>query len=188
MTPTAATADRAALFRRAAGRFPTGVTVVTTLADGEPYGMTANAFMTLSLDPLLVAVGIGHRARAHGHVLRSGRFAVTVLADHQEPTARRFADPARPVGEAAFTADAWTKGPASGCPVLTDGTAWFDCVVRAAHPAGDHTLVVGRVETFGLLDTDRPLLFVNGDFAAAGPALPRGAHPPTRPAPLGARS
>ncbi|MFH8802238.1 flavin reductase family protein [Streptomyces sp. NPDC017936] len=180
MTAGTATAQRAALFRRAAGRFPTGVTVLTTLADGEPYGMTANAFMTVSLDPLLVAVGIGHRARAHEHVLRSGRFAVTVLAGHQEPAARRFADPARPVGEAAFAADAWTRAPATGCPVLTEGAAWFDCTVHATHPTGDHTLVVGRVEAFAPLDADHPLIFLNSDFTAPGPAL-------TGPAPLGAR-
>ena len=166
-----ATSRRTALFRRTAGRFPTGVTVLTTFAGSEPYGMTANAFMTLSLDPLLVAVGIGAGSRAHTHVLRSGRFAVTVLSDGQTGTARRFADPERPVGAAAFAADDWMAGPVTGCPVLPDGVGWFDCSVQAAHPAGDHTLVVGRVEDFGPLGGERPLVFADGSFTAPDPSL-----------------
>jgi flavin reductase len=182
VTPSAA-ADRTALFRRTAGRFPTGVTVLTTPAHGAPYGMTANAFMTLSLDPLLVAVGIGVRSRAHAHVLRSGRFAVTVLSDRQTDTARRFADPARPVGEAAFAADDWTAGAVTGCPVLLDGVGFFDCSVQATHPAGDHTLVVGRVEDFGPLRGEHPLVFADGAFT---PPVPDPV--PSRPGPLGVRT
>ncbi|WP_175647505.1 flavin reductase family protein [Streptomyces cyaneochromogenes] len=183
---TASAADgRTALFRRTAGRFPTGVTVVTTVSDGEPYGMTANAFMTVSLDPLLVAVGIGLGARGHDRVLRSGRFAVTVLSDRQTGTARRFADPARPVGAAAFAADDWTAGPATGCPVLPDGVGWFDCSVRDAHPAGDHTLVIGRVEDFGPLTGERPLVFVDGSFTAPDTSFSPSGPPGAR---IGART
>ncbi|MFD3927200.1 flavin reductase family protein [Streptomyces sp. NPDC058614] len=165
------TGSRTDLFRTAAGRFPTGVTVLTTLADGEPFGMTANAFMSLSLDPLLVAVGLGTRSRAHGYVRGSGRFAVTVLSDRQTGTARRFADPARPVGADAFAADDWKRGPATGCPVLLDGVGYFDCTVHSVHTAGDHTLVVGRVDDFGPLAGVRPLVFVDSAFAATDPTL-----------------
>lgn len=170
--------DRTALFRRTAGRFPTGVTVVTTHADDGPYGMTANAFLTLSLDPLLIAIGIGDRSRAHGHIRRSGRFAVTVLSDRQKATARRFADPERPVGTAAFAADAWKPGPGTACPVLLDGVGYFDCTVHEVHPAGDHHLVIGRVEDFGPLGGETPLVFVDSAFAAPdpGPLGPLGAR------------
>ncbi|WP_225824770.1 flavin reductase family protein [Streptomyces naphthomycinicus] len=177
----AATTERTALFRRTASRFPTGVTVLTTVTDGEPYGMTANAFLTLSLDPLLVAVAVGVGSRAFERVPAAGRFAVTVLGDRQTATARRFADPARPAGTAAFADDPWTPGPATGCPVLTDGVGFFDCSVEAVHPAGDHVLVVGRAESFGPLDGVRPLVFTEGAFAAPDPSFRPPALPGARP-------
>ncbi len=158
-------------FRRTAARFATGVTVVTTSADGEPFGMTVNAFMTLSLDPLLIAVGLSRNARAHDHVVGFGRFAVTVLGDGQAGVARWFADPKRPMGADAFSGAEWMPGPATGCPVLVDGVGYFDCTVDAAHPAGDHSLVIGRVEDFGRLSAGRPLLFMDSAFATAHPVL-----------------
>lgn len=164
------TPDRA-LFRRVAGRFATGVTVVTTQAADGPFGMTANSFTTVSLDPLLVLVCIGRRARIREHLVSTGSFAVTVLSAGQRATARRFADPSRPVGAAAFVDDAWVPGPATGNPVLLDGTAWFDCAVQDVHTAGDHAIVVGEVQAIGHLPAEQPLVFAGGAFHTTVPTL-----------------
>ncbi|GAA3143533.1 hypothetical protein GCM10010449_73870 [Streptomyces rectiviolaceus] len=161
--PDAGAARRA--FRQTAGRFPTGVTVVSTVVDGQPHGTTVNSFTTVSMDPLLVLVSLGRSSRLHDHVLNGWRFAVTVLSDRQEGDARWFADPARPVGREAFGGRPWSAAPYSGAPVLLDGVAYFDCAVEDAHPAGDHTLLLGRAESFGVL-SDRPaLLFSDSRFA-----------------------
>lgn len=144
-------------FRRTAGRFPTGVTVVTTLDQGRPHGTTVNSFTTVSMDPCLVLVALGHRSRLHDKILASSSFTVSVLSDTQEDDARWFADPARPAGADAFTGRPWRPAPHSGAPILLDGVAYFDCAVQEARRAGDHTLLVGRVETFGVL-CDRPAL------------------------------
>lgn len=157
----------AQLFRRVAGRFATGITVVTTRMDGAPFGMTANSFTTVSLEPRLVLICVGERARIREHLLASGTFAVTVLGAGQQATARRFADPARPGGGAAFADDAWAPGPATGNPVLLDGSGWFDCAVRDVHPAGDHSIVVGEVRALNLLPAEQPLLFAGGEFLTA---------------------
>ncbi|MER5889965.1 flavin reductase family protein [Streptomyces sp. NPDC001941] len=162
----------AQLFRRAAARFATGVTVVTTRTDDGPFGMTANSFTTVSLDPRLILVCVGERARIREHLLRTGTFAVTVLSAGQQDAARRFADPARPAGAAAFADDAWAPGPATGNPVLLDGSAWFDCAVHDVHAAGDHSIVVGEVRALSPLDAEQPLLFAGGRFlTAVRPAL-----------------
>ncbi|MFE2285486.1 flavin reductase family protein [Streptomyces sp. NPDC059443] len=144
-------------FRRTAGRFPTGVTVVTTLDQGRPHGTTVNSFTTVSMDPCLVLVALGRRSRLHDKILASSAFTVSVLSDTQEDDARWFANPARPAGAEAFTGRPWRPAPYSGAPILLDGVAYFDCAVEEARRAGDHTLLVGRVETFGVL-CDRPAL------------------------------
>ncbi|MFJ8677145.1 flavin reductase family protein [Streptomyces sp. NPDC093589] len=149
------------LFRRAAGRFPTGVTVITAMADGQPHGMTANAFSTVSMDPLMILVSLGNTSRLREHALREGAFAVTVLAAHQEADARHFADPARAPGAAGFAGRPWRAADHAGSPVLTEGVAAFDCSVAAAFPAGDHTVLLGRVERFDVLSHRPPLLFAD---------------------------
>ncbi|MFD8086446.1 flavin reductase family protein [Kitasatospora sp. NPDC059722] len=158
-------------FRSVAGRFATGVTVVATRSADGPFGMTANSFATVSLDPLLVLVCVGHKARIREHLLATGAFAVTVLGAGQQATARRFADPRRPLGAAAFADDAWAPGPATGSPVLLDGAGWFDCTVHAVHPAGDHAIVVGAVQAIGRPPAAQPLVFSGGAFHTTAPAL-----------------
>ncbi|MFJ6793783.1 flavin reductase family protein [Streptomyces sp. NPDC091268] len=151
-------------FRRTAGRFPTGVTVVTTLDEGRPHGTTVNSFTTVSVDPCLVLVALGHRSRLHDKILSSTSFAVSVLSDTQERDARWFADPARPAGAEAFTGRPWRAAPYSGAPILLEGVAYFDCAVEEARRAGDHTLLVGRVETFGVLRDGPALTFADSAF------------------------
>ncbi|MEV3987628.1 flavin reductase family protein [Streptomyces sp. NPDC049837] len=157
-------------FRRTAGRFPTGVTVVSGIDGGRPHGTTVNAFATVSLDPLVIMVALGQRSRLRSRIVRSGAFAVSLLSARQTSDARWFADPARPDGEDAFAGRPWKPGPHSGAPVLLDAVGYFDCSVRATHSAGDHTVVLGDVEAFDVLSDEPPLLFHDSRLLP-GPAV-----------------
>lgn len=151
-------------FRRTAARFPTGVTVLSTVLDGEPHGMTVNSFATISIDPLLVLVSINNNSRTYERITRSGVFAVTVLGSCQQHVARWFADSTRPAGVAAFAGMPWRPAPHSRSPILLEGVSYFDCVVDQMHLAGDHTMVVGAVRAFDVLSDRPPLLFVRSRF------------------------
>jgi flavin reductase (DIM6/NTAB) family NADH-FMN oxidoreductase RutF len=148
-----------------AGTFPTGVTVLSTVAGGQPYGMTVNAFTSLSLEPLLVLAAVNNASRTYHRVRASGVFAVTVLGADQSALARWFADPNRPAGLASFAEVAWRPGPGTGSPVLMGGLSYFDCAVERVDRAGDHTLLIGRVRDFDVLSARPPLLFFHGRFA-----------------------
>jgi flavin reductase (DIM6/NTAB) family NADH-FMN oxidoreductase RutF len=158
--------DDAARFRDAAGRFATGVTVVSTLSDGVPHAMTVNSFMSVSIDPVLVLVSLRNAAWTGRQIRRSGVFAVTVLGAGQEALARWFAHPQRPAGAKAFADVDWRPGPVTGAPILPDGIGYFDCEMHATHAAGDHALVVGAVAPFGVLSDRPPLLFVRSRIGA----------------------
>jgi flavin reductase len=159
-------------FRHAAGHFPTGVTVLSTVVDGQPHGMTVSSFTTVSISPLLVLVSVRRDARVHRHILRSRVFAVTVLGADQEQLARWFANPHRPAGAQAFTGLDWHPAPHTGSPVLAGGISYFDCLVRDAYPAGDHTVLTGHVQAFDVLSERLPLLFVRSRYVPA-PAAPQ---------------
>ncbi|MCY0927954.1 flavin reductase family protein [Streptomyces sp. H27-H1] len=165
LRPRPGAEDPGRRFRSAAGRFPTGVTVVTALEGGRPHGTTVNSFTTVSVDPCLVLVALGHRSRMHDKLLLAGSFTVSVLSDTQEDDARWFADPARPDGAEAFIGRPWRTAAHSGAPILLDGVAYFDCAVEETRRAGDHTLVVGRVEEFGVLRDGPALVFADSAFA-----------------------
>ena len=126
-------------FRAALGRFPSGVTVVTLDdGDGGVHGITVSSFVSLSLNPPLVGVAIGRKARAHG-MIGAPRFAVSVLAADQAALSDHFA--ARPV---ALTADPFED--LAGHHVVRGAAAHLVCEVVERFDTGDHTLLVGRVE------------------------------------------
>ena len=152
-------------FRRILGHWGSGVAVVATHPPGaRPWGLTANAFASVSLDPPLVLVCVDVRADTHDGLHVAGAFAVSVLAADQERLARRFA--ADDVAD-KFEGVAW-RTEVTGAPVLEDAVAWVDCRVWAAHPAGDHTIFVGQVLAGDA--ADRPaLLFYRGGFGRFQP-------------------
>jgi flavin reductase (DIM6/NTAB) family NADH-FMN oxidoreductase RutF len=127
-----------------------GVAVVSAAdpGTGRPRGMTANALMSVSLEPPLIVVSVRRQARLHAAVRAAGAYGVTVLSEAQEPHARRFAGMAVPGDE---TLPAFSER--GGVPVLDGGLAWIVTRVTDAHPAGDHTLFVGEITGLG---TDRP--------------------------------
>jgi flavin-dependent trigonelline monooxygenase, reductase component len=144
--------------------FPTGVTVVATRNfDGRPLGLTVNSFTSVSLDPPLVLVCINKDANSHDPLLAAGGFTVSILSGAQADIAARFAT--RP-SQGRFDAIEWSPAP-SGNPVLARCAAWLDCSIHEVLTAGDHTIVLGRVQ--GAHWTDQPaLLFHRGLLGPLG--------------------
>jgi flavin reductase len=151
-------------FREAMGSFPTGVTVVTVASDdGNIHGMTVNSFSSVSLDPMLVLVCLQKTSRGLGLIERAGAFAVNVLSARQHDVSRRFANRHRPVGPAMFDGVPFEPG-VTGCPVLVDATASFDCRLRQCHRAGDHLIVLGEVVALMHRPQLEPLIFHAGTY------------------------
>jgi len=161
MTPKDPDFDTA-YFRSALGRFATGVTIVTTeTADGRPWGLTVSSFNAVSLNPPMVLWSLAHTASALPHFLRTDRYVVHVLAASQLALAKRFSYGSQ---EDRFAGLALERSP-SGVPMLADDetAAWFECFNEARHPAGDHTIFIGRVERC-LRRYTQPLVYHAGDF------------------------
>jgi flavin reductase (DIM6/NTAB) family NADH-FMN oxidoreductase RutF len=127
-------------FRQALCQFASGVTVVTTQGPDGPLGLTVTAFSSLSLDPPLVLVCIDRRSEAHAGFER-GAFAVSLLAEGQEPVSRRFA-----CGGPAKFAEGGLEAGESGLLLVEGALAHLECRVTAALPGGDHVIYVGLVE------------------------------------------
>ena len=132
--------DQAA-FRRAAGQFASGIVVVTT-ATG--HAMTVSAFASVSLDPPLVLFCAEKIARFHDAVLEAGSWAVSILAEDDEKTARWLATRGRPL-EGQLDGLAHHPGPATGAPALDGALAVLECQTEAVYDGGDHSIIVGRV-------------------------------------------
>ncbi len=146
-------------FRRALGRFASGVTVVTTRdSAGRVLGLTVSAFCSVSLHPPLVLVCVGRQADANDGLRESGRFAVSVLREDQAPVSRRFAS-SRPGKLEGF---AFLEG-RHGLPLVPDAVAHLQCRIRSVHDGGDHTVWIGEV-TAAAIHRGRPLLYFRGGY------------------------
>ncbi len=143
-------------FRSAMGKFATGVTVITTEVEGEIHGMTANAFMSVSLDPKLVVISIGEKAKVLNKIKESKIFTVNILAADQEELSMIFAGQLKEHKEVTFER-------LDGKPVLSGAVAQIACEVSAEHVEGDHTLFIGKVTDIHLEDAE-PLVFYNGKY------------------------
>ena len=143
-------------FRNALGRFASGVTVVTTELDGQIYGMTANAFISVSLDPPLVLVSVDKRATLNKMLPVSKRYGVNILAQDQQDLSDHFAR--RPVEglKISFVEK-------HGIPVLDGAIAQLVVRVVDMHPAGDHILYIGQVEHLEWRE-GKPLLYFAGNY------------------------
>lgn len=151
----------AELFRTVMGHFVSGVTVVTGQKDaGDPFGLTASSFTSVSLDPLLVLVSVGHGSATLPRLLDAGSFAVNILARGQEEIAYRFAGTDR---GGRFQELDWTPGEATGSPILGGALAWMECRLWRSVPAGDHELVLGEV-LGASPSAGEPLAYFRGGF------------------------
>jgi len=150
-------------FRKAMGSFATGVTVITVDSEGEVHGMTANAFTSVSLDPLLVLVCVDHRARTHTHLHARKRFGVNVLAENQRAISEYYALPSPTHQTAEQEAGARFDRTQHGTPVLHGALAYLECRLHTAQDAGDHTMFIAEVEDVVVRDGD-PLLYFRSAY------------------------
>jgi 3-hydroxy-9,10-secoandrosta-1,3,5(10)-triene-9,17-dione monooxygenase reductase component len=148
-----------AQFRAVLGHFATGVAIITAIDAGEPVGMAANSFTSVSLDPPLVLFCAATTSSTWPRIQRSGGFTVNILGSHQEEVSRLFATR----GADRFGSVGWHIG-VGGSPVLDDELAYLDCRIEAEHEAGDHVIVVGRVLDLGITADSSPLLFHRGAY------------------------
>ena len=167
----------AGAFREAMGSFPTGVTVVTVACDdGSMHGITVNSFSSVSLDPMLVLVCLNQTSPGVGLIERARAFAVNVLSAGQQDVSRWFAHRYRPAGSAMFDGVPFEPA-ATGCTVLTDATASFDCRLRQSHRAGDHLIVLGEVVALVHRPELEPLIFHAGSYRSLEHEPPSSAWP-----------
>ncbi|MDS9472850.1 flavin reductase family protein [Sporosarcina pasteurii] len=143
-------------FRKAMGKFASGVTVITTDLEDDVHGMTANAFMSLSLHPKLVVVSIDNRAHMLEKIRSSKKYAVNILAEDQQILSMNFAGQLKENIDISFAT-------LSGQSVLEGAVAQVTCEVVNEHVEGDHTLFIGKVTDIHIEDRE-PLLFYNGKY------------------------
>ena len=152
------------VFRRAMGRFATGVTVVTTSHRGVDHAMTANAFTSVSLDPLLVLVCVEQEARFHEAVEAAGVWSVSLLDDSARGVAAWLATRGRPL-HGQLDRVPHHRGPRTGIALLDQSLATLECRTTALHPGGDHTIVVGEVVGVHLIESDAAaLVYYRGGY------------------------
>ena len=164
--------------RSAMSHFPTGVTVVTSGREEKVEGMTANAVISVSLDPLLFLVSVHKDARINARIKEEGYFAISLLADDQEGLSRLFASPERSSGLQALHSLGGGYG-STGAPLAAGALAAIECELRDTYYGGDHDLFLGRVVEVRLGDARKgPLIFHEGAY----PSL----KPPSRPEESGA--
>ena len=149
--------------RNALGRFPTGVTVITTSVDGKREGLTANSFSALSLDPPLILWSIVRKSASLPGFLASGHFAINILAAGQSELSHRFATPSPDKFEGLDVEEGL-----GGSPLLPGILASFECQTDRTLDGGDHVLFVGRVLRIRYRDGD-PLIFSAGRYCTALP-------------------
>ena len=149
-------------FRAVLGHFPTGVTIVTAVADGErPIGFTVGSFMSISLDPPLVGFLAMHDSETWISMAKTTGFCVNVLCNTQAALCWRFAR--RGNEDTRFDGLDWKPAPATGSPVIDGVTAWIDCGIERTIVLGDHELVVGAVRALDHhTEAHVPLVFYRG--------------------------
>jgi flavin reductase (DIM6/NTAB) family NADH-FMN oxidoreductase RutF len=167
-------------FRAAMARLASGVVLLTaqeppldpddpTAPHGEDAGMTATAFMSVSLDPPLVLVGLREGSRMDDLLTEQPLWAVSVLADNQRHIAGRFAMKGRISDRLLFADLPWTRGTVSGAPLVGGALATLECRTEQRVIAGDHTLVVGRVLTARAPSAENgPLTYFKGRYRHLG--------------------
>lgn len=145
------------LFRAVMGRFATGVTVVTWTVDGCPAGMTANAFMSVSMNPPLALISVRNASRFNQHMGLGQRYGVSILRDSQAEISAHFGGKPDPELHIDFADHA-------GTPVVQGCLASFVCRVVDIHPAGDHALYIGEIEQMDHGQDASPLIFYGGRY------------------------
>ena len=145
--------------RRVMGHFATGVTVITTRdIDGTPQGLTANAFMSLSLNPPLILISVDKGATCYACFEPQNGFTVNFLSEEQEEISRRFATK----GVDKFAGLQWKEG-SNGAAILDGILGHVECKITQCYDGGDHTIVLGEIVNVSATG-ERPLLFFKGKY------------------------
>ncbi len=153
--------DAQEAFLKAWGSYPTGVSVVTSIEpDGGVHGMAANGINSVSLDPLLVLVSVGHNRNSYPLIKEAGRFAINILSGEQQDIARYYASPAESRSADFDVAFTFTD---SGAAFIDDSIASMDCRTVHEQVAGDHTIFIGEVERIDLNEGEA-LAYCQGKF------------------------
>jgi 3-hydroxy-9,10-secoandrosta-1,3,5(10)-triene-9,17-dione monooxygenase reductase component len=151
-------------FRDVLGQFASGVAVVTSMAGGEPVGMTCQSFSSVSLDPPLVMFVPAKTSRAWPMMQRAGHFCVNFLAADQVEISNVMASK----GADKFAGIPWSTSK-TGSPLLKGILGYVDCTVHTVHEAGDHYIVVGRVQDMDVDDSaPEPLVYHRGAYRTTG--------------------
>jgi flavin reductase (DIM6/NTAB) family NADH-FMN oxidoreductase RutF len=158
-------------FRQAMRCFATGVTLITVDDRGEVHGMTANAFASVSLDPILVLVCVDRKARTHAHLHARKRFGVNILSDEQRAISEHYAQEERDQASAEQQAGARFDRTAHGTPVLHGATAYLECRLQTTEDAGDHTIFIAEVEDV-VVRAGNPLLYFESRYWRIGREVP----------------
>ncbi len=158
------------LFRQVMAAFVTGVTVVTTQSRGEVRGMTANAFMSGSLDPPLCVISVGLTARMHAHLVEAGHFGVNILARGQEALIGHFSGNPLEGMELKYEY-------AGKTPLLAHAYATMAARVIARHACGDHSLFIGHLFAMRHFDSVAPIVLHVGRLASLTHAQERRSDP-----------
>lgn len=147
-------------FRNALGQFATGVCLISLRDEqGQPMALTANSFSSVSLDPPLVLWSLQKSSEVYAQFAGSQKFAICVLNAEQESLSTQYATR----GDHLMPPEHYAVGD-NGAPLVHGSLASFECDLFAAHDAGDHTILIGRVTRFSSGDSDKPLLFHNGRY------------------------
>ena len=148
------------LFKEAWGKFPTGVSVITTVQNGKIHGMSANGIASVSLDPPLVLVCIGHQRNSYKIVQQTKRFCINILRDSQQNLAEYFS---QPNDQKKTDISPTFSFSSNGAAMLENCIASMDCNLITEHISGDHSIFVGSVDEIKI-DNGNPLIYHNGKY------------------------
>jgi len=150
-----------------------GVTIITTIHDGQRGGLTATAVCSLSVEPPQLLVCISHKAEAHDIIHRGSVLCVNLLARQHHGLAARFAGQTGVVGAARFAEGTWSSL-RTGAPVLDGAVASFDCLVAERVESATHSIFIGRVVDVRVRPDLQPLIYAGGGYAELRALDPEG--------------
>ena len=150
-------------FRTIIGHLASGVTIITSAEGDRFHGMTANAVVSLSLDPVMLLICVDKTAYSHASIRQAGAFGVNILADNQEAVSRLFAKHSEPES-GSLRGQPFRIGD-TGTPMLAECLAFLECRVKDVLEGGDHSVFLGEVVDQGVVNNDaRPLVFYRGGY------------------------
>ena len=149
-------------FRKVLGKYPTGVTLVSSKDDQGPFAMVIGSFGSVSLDPPLVQFMPAKESETWSRIKKTGRYCVNVLGEQQLDLSNSFFNKDKDPFEAIH----WSES-TLGSPIIEGCVAWIDCLIGDVHEAGDHYIVIGEVQGIGATEKDEgPLLFLGGAYGS----------------------